>query len=215
MSDRANLMVASPAGGGSVHVDHVATLLGLARARVVFSHVTASAERDPARARNALLSAFHARNGPTHVLFLDADVGLDAADVIRMLGHGRDVVAAPVPLEARGPEGEALFDVGGAVGEDGPLTLHERAGASVLLLTRRAADALVDEAKAAGRVYESATALDGDQGARIDYDVFHAGAVDGEYVSGDMRACEALRRLGHAIHVDPAIVVRRHRIATF
>lgn len=68
---------------------------------------------------------------------------------------------------------------------------------------------------AGGRVYESATALDGDAGSRIDYDVFHAGAVDGDYVSGDARACEALRRRGHAIHVDPAIVVRRHRIATF
>ncbi|MBP6369173.1 MAG: hypothetical protein KA286_04125, partial [Burkholderiales bacterium] len=94
------------------------------------------------------------------------------------------------------------------------LTLHERASASVLLLTRRAVDALVDDAKAAGRVYESATAIDGDPGSRIDYDVFHAGAADGEYVSGDARACEALRRLGHAIHVDPTIVVRRHRIAT-
>jgi len=215
VSDHAILMVATPAGGGIVHVDHVATLLDLARARVVFSHVTASAERDPARARNALLSAFHARSGPTHLLFLDADVGLDAADVIRMLGHGRDVVAAPVPLEVRGSEGEACFDVGVAVGEDGPLTLHEHACTSAMLLTRRAVDALVNDAKAGGRVYESATALDGDAGSRIDYDVFHAGAVDGDYLSGDARACEALRRHGHAIHVDPAIVVRRRRVATF
>lgn len=214
MSDRATLMVATPAAGGLVHVEHVATLLGLARSRIAFSHVTASGERDPARARNALASAFHALSGPTHLLFLDADVGLASADVIRMLEHGRDVVAAPVPLDERGPDGEPRFDVGRAVGEDGPLSLHERAGASVLLLARRAVDALVDDAKAAGRVYESATALDGEPGMRIDYDVFHAGAVDGEYVSGDARACETLRRFGHAIHVDPAIVVRRHRIAT-
>ena len=214
MNERASLMVATPAGGGLVHVDHVAMLLGLARAGVDFSHVTASGERDPARARNALVSAFHARPGPTHLLFLDADAGLAAADVVRMLGHDRDVVAAPVPLDVRDPEGDPRFDVGRAVGEDGPLTLHERASASVLLLSRRAVDALVDDARAGGRVYASATAIDGDPGSRIDYDVFHAGAADGEYVSGDARACEALRRLGHAIHVDPAIVVRRHRIAT-
>ena len=215
MSDRAILMVATPAGGGTVHVDHVATLLGLAQARVAFSHVTASGERDPARARNALVSAFHARSGPTHLFLLDADVGLAAADVIRMIDHGRDVVAAPVPLDLRGPDGELRFDVGRAVGEDGPLALHERAGASALLLARRAVDALVDDARAGGRVYESATVLEGDPGARIDYDVFHAGVVDGEYLSGDARACDALRRLGYAIHVDPAILVRRHRIATF
>mgnify|MGYP001030118040 CR=1 FL=1 len=214
MNDRASLMVGTPASGGLVHVDHVALLLGLARAGIVFSHVTASGERDLCRARNALVSAFQARSGPTHLLFLDADVGLAAADVIRMLGHGRDVVAAPVPLDVRDPESDPRFDVGRTVGEDGPLTLHERAGASVLLLTRRAVDALVDDARAGGRVYESATAIDGDPGSRIDYDVFHAGAADGEYVSGDARACEALRRLGHAIHVDPTIVVRRHRIAT-
>jgi hypothetical protein len=214
MNDRASLMIATPAGGGLVHVDHVAMLLGLARAGVDFSHVTVSGERDLARARNALVSAFHARSGPTHLLFLDADVGLASTDAMRMLGHGRDVVAAPVPLDVRDPEGDLRFDVGRAVGEDGPLTLHERAGASVLLLTRRAVDALVDDAKARGRVYESATAIDGDPGSRIDYDVFHAGAADGEYVSGDARVCEALRRLGHAIHVDPTIVVRRHRIAT-
>ena len=214
MSDHASLMVATPAGGGLVHVDHVALLLGLARAGVDFSHVTASGERDLARARNALVSAFHARSGPTHLLFLDADVGLAATDVVRMLGHGRDVVAAPVTLAVRDPEGAPRDDVGRAVGADGPLTQHERAGASVLLLTRRAVDALVDDARSGGRVYESATAIDGDPGSRIDYDVFHAGAADGEYVSGDARACEALRRLGHAIHVEPAIVVRRHRIAT-
>ena len=214
MNDRASLMVATPASGGLVHVDHVAMLLGLARAGVDFSHVTASGERDLSCARNALVAAFHARSGPTHLLFLDADVGLAATDVIRMLGHGRDVVAAPVPLDVQDPDGDPRFDVGGTVGEDGSLTLHERAGASVLLLTRRAVDALVDDAKARGRVYESATAIDGDPGSRIDYDVFHAGAADGEYVSGDARVCEALRRLGHAIHVDPAIVVRRHRIAT-
>ena len=208
------LVVATPACGGLAHVDHVATLVGLARAGVALAHVTASGERDEARARNAMLSAFHARGGAAHLFFLDADVGMAADDVLRLLGHGRDVVAAAVPLETA-PGGEPRFDVGRAVGEDGPLTLHERACASAMLLSRRAVDALVDDAKAGGRVYESATALDGDAGSRIDYDVFHAGAVDGDYVSGDARACEALRRRGHAIHVDPAIVVRRHRIATF
>ena len=74
----------------------------------------------------------------------------------------RDVVGAPVPLKGRGPNGERLFNVGNAVGEDGPLSLHERVGTAVLLLSRRAVDALVDDAKADGRVYDRMATLAGD-----------------------------------------------------
>ena len=214
-TDTSGLMVATPAPGGLLHADHVATLLGLVRAGVALSHVTASGERDASRARNAMLSAFHARRGAGHLLFLDADVGIAPGDVIRMLGHGRDVVAAAVPLETPGPGGDPRYEVGRTVGEDGPLTLHEHAGASALLLARHAVDALVEDARAAGLAYGSSTVLEGDPGTRIDYDVFRAGAADGEYVGGEAHACATLRRLGFAIHVDPAVVVRRHRIAAF
>lgn len=211
--DTAGLMVATLAPGGLVHVDHVATLVDLARSGVALTHVTASGERDAERARNAMVSAFHLRRGAGHLLFLDADIGMAASDVIRMLGHRRDVVAAAVPLEAPGPGGEPRYDIGPAVGEDGPLTLHEHTGASALLLSLRAVDALVEEARGAGFAYESTTPLGGDPGARIDYDVFRGGAADGAYVTGAVRACATLRRLGFAIHVDPAVVARRHRIA--
>lgn len=212
--DSAGLTVATFAPGGLVHVDHVATLVGLARSGVALTHVTASGERNAARARNAMLSAFHARRGAGHLLFLDADVGIAPGDVIRMLGHGRDVVAAAVPLETPGPGGDPRYDVGHTVGEDGPLTRHEHAGAAALLLSARAVDALVEDARGAGLAYASSVSLEGDPGARIDYDVFRGGAEDGEYLSGEVRVCAALRRLGFAIHVDPAVVVRRHRIAT-
>jgi hypothetical protein len=203
-------MVATPAYGGLVHTDYVMTVLDLARTGVPFSLVTMGNESLITRARNALLSAFHARRECTHLLFLDADVGLDAEGIVRMLAHGRDVVAAPVPLKGRGPRGERLFNVGHAVGEDGPLTLHERVGTAALMLSRRAVDALVLEAKADGRVYDRMSTLSGDPGTRVHYDVFRVGVVDGEYVSEDYWACDTLRRLGHPIHVDPAIVVRHH-----
>ncbi|CAG1004776.1 hypothetical protein BURK1_03143 [Burkholderiales bacterium] len=205
-----NLMIATPAYGGMVHTDYTMTLLELRAAGVAFSLVTMGNESLITRARNALLAAFHARPEFTHLLFLDADVGLPAAAVVRLLAHRRDVVAAPVPLKGRGPDGERLFNVGRAVGEDGPLTLHEHAGTAVLLLSRRAVDALVEEAKADGRVYDRMTTLAGDPGTRVHYDVFRVGVVDGEYLSEDFWACATLRRLGHAIHVDPAIVVRHH-----
>jgi hypothetical protein len=210
VGDAVNLMVATPAYGGMVHTDYAMTLLDLARAGLRFALVTMGNESLITRARNALLSAFHAHRDYTHLLFLDADVGLSSASILRLIAHRRDVVAAPVPLKGRGAHGERIFNVGLAVGEDGPLALHERVGTAVLLLSRRAVDALVEDARAEGRVYEPMTTLAGDIAARVHYDVFRVGAVDGEYLSEDYWACDALRRLGFAIHVDPAIVVRHH-----
>ena len=204
------LMIATPARGGRVHLDFVATLLDLRAAGVDFAFVGMGDESLVTRARNALLASFHARREFTHLLFLDADVGVPAAGVRRLLEHGRDVAGAPVPLEGVRPSGERLFDVGRALGESGPLAIVERVGAAVLLLSRRAADALVEDAKADGRVYDRASTLAGDPGTRVHYDVFRTGVVDGEYLSGDDWACATLRRLGFAIHVDPAIVVRHH-----
>ncbi|MEO6928394.1 MAG: hypothetical protein ABI190_04440 [Casimicrobiaceae bacterium] len=50
----------------------------------------------------------------------------------------------------------------------------------------------------------------GDAGVSVHYDVFRTSVVDGEYLSEDYWACETLRRLGFAIHVDPAIVTTHH-----
>lgn len=205
-----DLMVATPAYGGMVHTDYAMTLLELAREGVRFTLVTMGNESLITRARNALLSTFHAHRRYTHLLFLDADVGLASSSIVRLLMHGRDVVAAAVPLKGRGADGQRRFNVGLAVGEDGPLSLHERVGTAVLLLSRRAVDALVADAKADGRVYERMATLAGDTATRVHYDVFRVGVVDGEYLSEDYWACDALRRLGFAIHVDPAIVVRHH-----
>lgn len=204
------LMIATPAYGGMVHLDFASTLLELRATGVEFAFVGMGNERLITRARNALLASFHARREFTHLLFLDADVGVPAAGIRRLLEHGRDVVAAPVPLKGVGPAGERLFNVGRALGESGPLALVERVGTAVLLLSRRAVDALVDDARADGRVYDRASTLAGDAGTRVHYDVFRTGVVDGEYLSEDDWACATLRRLGFAIHIDPAIVVRHH-----
>jgi hypothetical protein len=206
----ANLMVATPAYGGMVHLDYALSLLDLRAAGVAFSLVGMGNESLVTRARNALVSSFHARREFTHLLFLDADIGVPAAGVVRLLSHGRDVVGAPVPLKGLGPAGERIFNLGRTVGESGPLTLVERIGTAVLMLSRRAVDALVEDAKADGRVYERASTLAGDPGTRIHYDVFRVGVADGEYLSEDYWACATLRRLGFAIHVDPTIVVRHH-----
>ncbi len=205
-----NVMVATPAYGGAVQLSYVASLLGFATAGVPFALVGLANESLITRARNALLSTFHARPAYSHLLFLDADVGLPPAGLARMIAAGKDVIGAPVPLKGHGAQGERLFNLGRCIGEDGPLMLHERIGTAALLLSRRAVDALVDEARSRGGVYERMSTMIGDAGVDVHYDVFRTGVVDGEYLSEDYWVCETLRRLGFAIHVDPTIVTTHH-----
>jgi hypothetical protein len=207
---KTRVMIATPAYGGAVHLAYVTSLLAFHAAKIPFALVGMSNESLITRARNALISTFQARTAFTHLLFLDADVGLPAQGLARMIAAGKDVIGAPVPLKGHGPQGERLFNVGRCIGEDGALTLHERIGTAALMLSRRACDALIDEARARGGVYERMSTLVGDAGVTIHYDVFRAGAVDGEYLSEDYWACATLRRLGFAIHVDPSIVTTHH-----
>jgi hypothetical protein len=210
MTAPVNLMIATPAYGGMVHLDYTMALLELRAAGINFTLVGMGNESLITRARNALLASFHARPAFTHLLFLDADIGVPAAGIRRLIEHGRDVIAAPVPLKGLGPSGERIFNVGRVVGESGPLTLVDRVGTAVLLLSRRAVDALVDDAKRDGRVYDRASTMAGDAATRVHYDVFRVGVADGEYLSEDYWACATLRKLGFPVHVDPTIVVRHH-----
>ena len=207
---RAHLMVATPAYGGAVQLSYVTSLLAFQAAGIAFTLVGIANESLITRARNALVSTFHARADFTHLLFLDADVGLPADGLARMIAAGKDVIGAPVPLKGHGSRGERLFNFGRCVGEDGALMVCERIGTAALMLSRQAVDALIDEARARGGVYERMSTLVGDDGVNVHYDVFRAGAVDGEYLSEDYWVCATLRRLGFAIHVDPTIVTTHH-----
>ncbi|HOV56593.1 MAG TPA: hypothetical protein PLN91_01795, partial [Rhodanobacteraceae bacterium] len=52
----------------------------------------------------------------------------------------------------------------------------------------------------------------GDTRAAVHYDVFRVGVQGEEYLSEDYWACETLRRLGFAIHVDPSVVTQHHGV---
>lgn len=212
----AHVLVAIASIDGRVALAAAAAILDWARSAPRVSLAAAIAP-ERTHARNALVSAFHADRTCSHLFLLDPDLVLPPDALARLVGHGRDVVAVAVPFgsgaEARGAAASRAFDLGPAVGEDGPLFVHERASASALLLSRRAADALVDDAKRAGRVYAGEATLVGTAsvaGTPVHYECFRAGARDGEWRPDDADACAALRRAGMPIHVDATIVARRH-----
>ena len=210
MARNINLLIGTPTSDGRVHVEYLRALLAIQQLGIAFALVTISNEPLITRARNSIISTFHQRREYTHLLFLDADVHLPQQGLRRLLAHDKDVIAAPVPLRGLGPEGGRAFDVGLAVGEEGPLLSVDSVGAGVLLLSRAAVDALIAEAKRGQRVYDAKAPLPGAGETPILYDVFRVGMEEGDYLSEDAWVCRALRRLGYAIYVDPTIVTRRH-----
>lgn len=203
------LLIGTPAYGGMMHSDCVSALLQYQRAGIDFALMSIGNESLITRARNTILSEFHARTEFDYLLFLDADVLLPPFGLRRMLESGRDVIGAAVALKGRNANGGRIFNIGALRGEDGALYEVERIGTAALLLSRAAVDALVDDARRDGRVYSRGYSVRGvDLQASVQYDVFRTGVVDDEYLSEDYWVCRELRRLGFPVYLDPTIVTR-------
>jgi hypothetical protein len=209
-----NVLVGTPAYNGMVHCDYVRSLLDFGNAGIRYSFLAIAGESLITRARNSILSRFHAMEEFTHLLFLDGDVLLKGADLGRLLGHGRDVVGAAVALKT-GREGRPVYNVAGDLGADGPLCRVERVGTAALLLSRRAGTALVEDARTAGRAYRPNPEGRGMGDPDEVFDVFQVGVRDGEYLSEDFWVCYRLRELGFDVFVDQAIRTRHHGMAAY
>ncbi|MGB0513796.1 MAG: hypothetical protein ACPGJE_03025 [Wenzhouxiangellaceae bacterium] len=202
-----SLLIGTPAYGGMMHCDMVQQLLAYQQAGIAFSLMTVGNESLITRARNSIISEFHARSEYSHLLFLDADVVLGVDGLQRLLNFGVDVVAAPVALKGRNPDGSAIFNIGRSLGEAGTLIQVEHVGTAALLLSRAAVDALVDKARGENRVYRRSRQLRGESArAQEHFDVFQVGVIDGQYLSEDYWVCHELRGLGYSIHIDPSVL---------
>lgn len=212
----ANILIGTPAYAGQVHVDYVHALLSFYRAGVHFTLMTVDKESLITRARNTIISQFAELTAYSHLLFLDGDVHIDGEDLKRLVNHGKDVVGAPVPLKGTDEQGRQLYNAGQALQRNGDLVISDRIGTAVLLLSRTAVDALIEEARTGGRVYPASPGHTKSNQPHVkQYDVFQVGVVDGQYLSEDYWVCHRLRDLGFEIHVDPAIRVRHHGPAVF
>ncbi len=74
------------------------------------------------RSRNSLVAKFMDQPDATHLMFIDADITFQPAQVFRMAAFGKDVVAGMYPLKLRDWSAEALARVrGGEALETAPL----------------------------------------------------------------------------------------------
>lgn len=132
-----SLFVGTPMYGGQCHVDYAFAIAQLAtlctQLGISLRFHFLCKESLVMRARNATVDEF-LRSGDTHLMFIDADMGFDARDVVYLLAmqdaaadDEHDVVCAPYPQKQMAWDNIAAAVKAGAADED-PRNLARYAG---------------------------------------------------------------------------------------
>src|SRR5580704_13706567 len=103
-ANQVNLVVATPCFGGQISVLYAASLFKLQQLIRSYSGLTLKVlfkDGDAliTRARASLLSQFLEDEAATHLLFLDADIGFEAEQVLRLIQCGAEMCAAVYPVK--------------------------------------------------------------------------------------------------------------------
>jgi hypothetical protein len=104
MPESIRLAVATPCFGGQVSTLYLASILKLQRAVRSYSNIRMSLELDEGdalitRSRANLVARFLDDPDLTHLLFIDADIGFEPDQAVRLLSFGADVCAAAYPIK--------------------------------------------------------------------------------------------------------------------
>jgi hypothetical protein len=99
-----NLVVATPCFGGQISVLYATSLLKLQKHLRSYSELNLKVlfkDGDAliTRARASLISQFLDDPGATHLLFVDADIGFEPEQVLRLIECGADMCAAVYPIK--------------------------------------------------------------------------------------------------------------------
>jgi hypothetical protein len=195
-----NIFIGTPAYGGMVHIDYLNSILDFHKEKLPITVMNIGNESLITRGRNTVISYFHAMKQFSHLLFLDADIGISAGGLKTLLSHNKDVIGAVCRLK-----GDNAINAYGMKG-DGNLKIVDKVGTAVFMLSRRAVDLLISKAPAYSRNILS-------RGVNEDipmYDVFQCGVVDGQYLSEDYFVCNTLQNNGFDIYVDTSVSTRHN-----
>ena len=151
-----NIMIGTPAYGGMVHIDFVNSILPLQNTGVNFSVVFIGNQSLITRARNDIFSLFVSDMGESfsHLLFLDADMGVRPEHIKQLLEHDKPLIAMGVPLKGFREDGGLFFNVGEVLEqEDNNLVSVDKVGTAVMAIRRDLALELKEWAIQNDRVY--------------------------------------------------------------
>jgi len=214
---KVNVFIGMPAYNSMVHTDHEHSLLSFHDMKIPFTLMTIGNESLIPRGRNSVLAYFNNNTIFTHLLFLDADIYLHGKDLIRLLSYEKDVIGAPVRLKGTDKFGIPVYNTGKMLEEtENGLIKTDKLGTAVFMLSRRAVDALIQDAINKADVYGGNPNTRGDANKDVVfYDVFKTGVFSGEYLSEDYYVCRTLMLLGFDIFVDPTIKPKHNGMYVF
>jgi len=166
------------------------------------------------RARNTLTAKFLAMDGPnkpTHLFFVDADIGWEPWHLLVLLNRNVDVIAGLYPMKTF----PIKWVVNGFQGaEEGPDGLQEvsKAGTGFLLMKRNVFEKMNHHP--AVKPYKNDIGLDPlyDQHLKTYFDT---AVRQNRYYSEDWTFCENHRDLGGKIYVDKRVLLRHTGTITF
>ena len=100
---RPGIYVASPVYGAACYMPYVTGMLSLQRACLAagigFDYFYVSGTALLHQQRNVAVTAFRHHSDLSHLLFVDADVGFEGEDIVRMFQEGQEMVLGPYPAK--------------------------------------------------------------------------------------------------------------------
>jgi hypothetical protein len=219
-----NLVVATPCFGGQISVLYAASLLRLqkiVRSYRDFNLKIQFKDGDALipRARASLVAQFLDDPSATHLLFIDADIGFEPQQVLRLIECGADMCAAVYPIKridwgkvketiaADRPHPEAAYsyvfevDDPGAVTQQGGFVKVRYAGTGFLMIRREAVERMC--AHYPQLKFKRDHSLDASSASDNRYALFDTMIdADGTYLSEDFAFCKRWTDMGGEIWAD-------------
>lgn len=140
--------------------------------------------------RNALVADFLASTADD-LVFIDADVGFQSADLIRLLNYDRDVVGGAYPKKSDISAYPAWLPAGDTWADSDGLIEAYGLGTGFLRIRRNVLERMSAEAPE--------FKLDGNTLR----EVFRRETIDGDRNSGDIAFCRRWRAMGGKVYIDP------------
>ena len=218
-----HLVVATPCFGGMVTQRYMQCMFALLRwgaeRKIEVSLEMLGYESLITRGRNTLLATFLDKPTATHLMFIDADIGFEYADIERYLAFDREVVAGLYPLKQfnwtpavldRAVAGEPMstsvlnyvgvFCEGAALRSEDGFVTGKYAGSGFMMIKRTAIERLI-------AAYPESHYRSAHNQARPSENLYALFDTlihpeTGEYLSEDYAFCHRLRAAGGEVWLD-------------
>lgn len=214
------VVIGTPCYGGMVTTRYVASFVETCRALssfgVQYAWATTESESLVQRARTLIAARFLAMEDATHLVFIDADIGWDANDIIKLLSHDVEAICGVYPKKTYPIEYafHPLTDEHGQTVRDPRTGRIEIANAATgFLCLRRDAFTRMMDAYPQSKIAAMQNVEDAQ--LRWLYDFFPAQLEDGILWSEDYGFCRRFRAAGGRVWMDPYIKLTHTGAHTF